>query len=350
MVWAKATPFPPPAASITHMIFGYSGGLKRRILRYLLAAFVVGFIIFCEVRRQSSPLDLPPPGPRENQIRGPSARESTRGRLDDQLLRENDEATQTIVGATTRPVVGKITISFGEPDAVYERAIRSHEYHNKRMGYPQFVLRERVLSGLWSKHAYIISVLVQELAKPVDQRLQWLMFVSSEEYCPLADRIGRWLDRDTVLMNPNLQLEMFIPPAGFENIHLLMTNDRHGLNNGVFFFRVNEWSLKFFSLSLAFGHYNPEVKLKYTEQSAMEEVMKRYVSRLSTFKTCSDSTGLVQKVNNESTSEMVQCFSSTARGRKGPQVPRPTWSTTSSLRIQQRRPPPRADDSVDGCC
>jgi len=76
-----------------------------------------------------------------------------------------------------KSVVGKLTISFGEPDAVYDRAIRSHEFHNKKMGYSQFVLRERVMSGLWSKHAYIISTLVQELAKPEAERLQWLMSV-----------------------------------------------------------------------------------------------------------------------------------------------------------------------------
>jgi hypothetical protein len=79
-------------------------------------------------------------------------------------------------------------------------------------------------------------------------------------------------------MNPNLPLEMFIPPSGLEDIHLLTTNDRNGLNNGVFFFKVNQWSLKFFSAALAFGHYNPDVKLKYTEQSAMEEVLLRTVS------------------------------------------------------------------------
>lgn len=84
---------------------------------------------------------------------------------------------ETNVGVTTaiQPTIGKVTISFGEADEVYERAIRSHELHNRLMGYSQFVLRERLVPGLWSKHAYIFSIIVQELSKPEPQRLKWLM-------------------------------------------------------------------------------------------------------------------------------------------------------------------------------
>jgi hypothetical protein len=71
-----------------------------------------------------------------------------------------------------------------------------------------------------------------------------------------------------------VRLEEFLPPPEFENIHLLATNDRHGLNNGVFLLRVNAWSLKLFHNALAFHHYRPDIKLKYSEQSGMEEVLK----------------------------------------------------------------------------
>jgi hypothetical protein len=94
-------------------------------------------------------------------------------------------------------------------------------------------------------------------------------------------------------MNPLLPLEMFIPPQGFDHIHLLTTNDRHGLNNGVFFLKVCEWSLKLFSTALAFPHYNPDVKLKYSEQSAMEEILK-VVSKILNCHGCAYGIGLVQ--------------------------------------------------------
>jgi hypothetical protein len=169
MVETKSKSHPPPALSTYLMISGYSAGFRKRIWRYVLAALIIGFIIFCEIRKQSSFLEHESLDLQGKPLRSKSKYESKE---------KNGEPFRNGVNTALQPIVGKVTISFGEPDAVYERAIRSHEQHNKKMEYPQFVLKERVLSGLWSKHAYIISILVQELAKPEDQRLRWLMFVS----------------------------------------------------------------------------------------------------------------------------------------------------------------------------
>ena len=88
---------------------------------------------------------------------------------------EKEPSVPSSGASKKQSTIGKVTISFGEPDEVFDRAIRSHEFHNNKWGYPQFVLRERVMSGLWSKHAYIFSVIVQELAKPKAKRLQWIL-------------------------------------------------------------------------------------------------------------------------------------------------------------------------------
>jgi hypothetical protein len=88
---------------------------------------------------------------------------------------EKDASAEVPSSSKKQAIIGKMTISFGEPNEIYDRAIRSHELHNKNMEYPQFVLRERLMSGLWSKHAYIFSVIVQELSKPEAERLKWLM-------------------------------------------------------------------------------------------------------------------------------------------------------------------------------
>jgi hypothetical protein len=40
------------------------------------------------------------------------------------------------------------------------------------------VLREQTLSEFWSKPAYILQVLLAELAKPAPERLKWLVCVS----------------------------------------------------------------------------------------------------------------------------------------------------------------------------
>lgn len=73
--------------------------------------------------------------------------------------------------------VGKVHAVFGEPNPVYERALKLHEAHSNSMGHPMFVLRERLLSGLWSKPAFILSIVLQELAKAEDERLKWLLYV-----------------------------------------------------------------------------------------------------------------------------------------------------------------------------
>jgi hypothetical protein len=158
------------------------------------------------------------------------------------------------------PRFGKITATFGEPDPPYENAIASHKLHNEIHGYPHFILREQILRGLWSKHAYILSIIGTELAKPENERLKWVL----------------WHDRDTVLMNPQIPLDIFVPPSpAFDHIHMLVTNDRNGLNNGVFLCRVSAASFKFFASALSIREYQPEIQLKYTEQSGMEEVIKR---------------------------------------------------------------------------
>jgi hypothetical protein len=161
------------------------------------------------------------------------------------------------------PRFGKITATFGEPDPPYENAIASHKLHNEIHGYPHFILREQMLRGLWSKHAYILSIIGNELAKPENERLKWVL----------------WHDRDTVLMNPQIPLDIFVPPSpAFDHIHMLVTNDRNGLNNGVFLCRVSAASFKFFASALSIREYQPEIQLKYTEQSGMEEVIKRVSS------------------------------------------------------------------------
>jgi hypothetical protein len=74
-----------------------------------------------------------------------------------------------------RSLVGKVHAVFGEPNPVYERALKLHEIHAEAQGHPMHVLRERILSGLWSKPGYILNVMLAELAKPEGQRLEWLL-------------------------------------------------------------------------------------------------------------------------------------------------------------------------------
>lgn len=77
--------------------------------------------------------------------------------------------------STRRSSIAKIMMLYGNPTQVYERALRGHQRHNEIHGYPMFVLREQTLSEFWSKPAYILNVLLAELAKPEAERLEWLV-------------------------------------------------------------------------------------------------------------------------------------------------------------------------------
>lgn len=59
--------------------------------------------------------------------------------------------------------------------ALYEDALRSHKAHNDRYGYLHHVLRRSLISVQYSKPAYILSVILQELVKPPAERLEWLV-------------------------------------------------------------------------------------------------------------------------------------------------------------------------------
>ena len=74
----------------------------------------------------------------------------------------------------TPAIIGKVTMLYGN-NSVYERAFRTHEEHSRRLRYPLLALRNPVLDGVWNKYFSLLSALMQELEKPADRRLQWLL-------------------------------------------------------------------------------------------------------------------------------------------------------------------------------
>lgn len=78
------------------------------------------------------------------------------------------------------------------------------------------------------------------------------------------------------LMNPNIPLETFLPPAGLPSpVNILVANDHNGLNDGAFFVRVGAWAVQLFNDVLAMPTLKPHVHLKYSEQSALEHMLKQ---------------------------------------------------------------------------
>ncbi|KAI5195203.1 hypothetical protein E4T39_08343 [Aureobasidium subglaciale] len=154
--------------------------------------------------------------------------------------------------------VGKCTIVlYGS--SIYERTVKTHVLHDRLHGYPLYVLRQSIMDDVWSKPAYILSLLLRELAKPQEERLEWLL----------------WVDADTIMLNPYVPLELFLPPSPqFDDVHLLVTNDWNGLNNGVFPVRINQWAVELFSAIISSRYYKPDQDLTFRDQSAMDTLLK----------------------------------------------------------------------------
>lgn len=77
------------------------------------------------------------------------------------------------VQSTSRLMVASML--FGETTSYYERALETHLRHCTRWGYSMHILRRNFSEGYWNKPYYILSLVIQELAKPPEQRTDWLM-------------------------------------------------------------------------------------------------------------------------------------------------------------------------------
>lgn len=107
---------------------------------------------------------------------------------------ESNDAHAAEDYAATRSKLAKVTMLFydepNEESRAYESALLGHRKHDLRYGYRHFVLRQAIVEGMWSKQAYILSNLLQELAKPRTERLEWLLYV-----LPRQARVGSLADR-----------------------------------------------------------------------------------------------------------------------------------------------------------
>lgn len=76
-----------------------------------------------------------------------------------------------------------------------------------------------------------------------------------------------------------LSPEIFLPPEEFPHLHLLVTADPHGINNGVFLMKVHSWSVQLLCAIIAYRTFRPDAELTYRDQSALEEILKEKAFR-----------------------------------------------------------------------
>jgi hypothetical protein len=182
----------------------------------------------------------------------PGLQQNDRNELEMPLRKQPEEESKP------RSNIAKITMLYGDtPNPAYERALQSHALHADMHGYPLYVLRQKMLGRLWTKPAWILATVLAELAKPPPERLQWLF----------------WFDADTFLLNPKIPLDLYLPPSDVHGVHFLCGNDHNGLNDGAFLLRVNDYSVHMLAASLSVETFRPNVDLRYSEQSAIENVV-----------------------------------------------------------------------------
>jgi hypothetical protein len=180
--------------------------------------------------------------------------------------------------------IATVTAHFGNPEDQYRNALQTHMVHSLVHGTELRVMCDSVVDDLWNKPAFILLLLLEEMLKTADKRLQWIM----------------WADRDTIVLDQCRPSASFLPsyflapsdslergdvPEEDEDRekNLLVTEDWNGLNNGIFLLRVNVWAIELFTAVLALRYYRPDAELPFTEQSAMEIIMKEDKFRDATF-------------------------------------------------------------------
>lgn len=81
----------------------------------------------------------------------------------------------TLTNTTKKARFAKIAVASGFEDILYERALDTHVQHAIRHGYPMYMARENAADGMFNKIAYILDILLNELFKPADERVEWLL-------------------------------------------------------------------------------------------------------------------------------------------------------------------------------
>lgn len=71
----------------------------------------------------------------------------------------------------------------GNFNAIYERSVDTHIKHGEKWGVPTYVLRRDVIEeGFFNKPAYILGLMIEEMAKPLDKRAGWIVYVKLAPY------------------------------------------------------------------------------------------------------------------------------------------------------------------------
>lgn len=73
--------------------------------------------------------------------------------------------------------VGKVTMLYGAwaEEKTNQLVLRGHEQHARKHGHSFHVLDRKIMHGMWSKLSFLLHLVLEELAKPEEDRIKWLL-------------------------------------------------------------------------------------------------------------------------------------------------------------------------------
>lgn len=79
--------------------------------------------------------------------------------------------------ASSKPAskIAKVSMLYGTPNPVSERAITLHQEHADRWGNPMLVCRQPMLDGIWTKIACLLGFVLGEMGKADKERAEWVL-------------------------------------------------------------------------------------------------------------------------------------------------------------------------------
>lgn len=130
--------------------------------------------------------------------------------------------------------ISKATILY-EPSTKTHNASFSalHAFHDKYFNYNTHALRTPIVRGTLNKFLYLQSLIINELQRPVEQRIEWVLYFNAA----------------VMLANPHIPLHHFLPPVTdfetFKSLSIIAAKSKSDhINTSVFFIRVSGNSLR----------------------------------------------------------------------------------------------------------
>lgn len=80
-------------------------------------------------------------------------------------------------------------------NAIYERSIDTHIKHGEQWGVPTHILRHDIVeAGFFNKPAYILGLIIEEMAKPYGKRAGWIVYVFTPSRVYQASNVANTYD------------------------------------------------------------------------------------------------------------------------------------------------------------